>query len=74
MLRNREDLTDEQFATMWNALLGEGRIGHALPTACIAKENLRTLLACARTGADGYQVGHAHWKFLTRCRTPTSPR
>ncbi|MBT2404539.1 MULTISPECIES: transposase [unclassified Streptomyces] len=26
-LRNREDLTGEQFATMWNTLLGEGTIG-----------------------------------------------
>ncbi|MGY3204755.1 hypothetical protein ACVW19_005270 [Streptomyces sp. TE5632] len=47
LLRNREDLTDEQFATMWNALLGEGKIGQTLLTAWIAKENLRILLACA---------------------------
>ncbi len=59
LLRNREDLTDEQFATMWNALLDEGKIGQRLLTAWIAKENLRTLLALARTGADRHQVGHA---------------
>ncbi|GAA3368198.1 hypothetical protein GCM10020367_05580 [Streptomyces sannanensis] len=65
LLRNREDLTDDQFAAMWNALLGEGTIGQTLLTAWIAKENLRNLLALARTGADRHQVGHAPWKFLT---------
>ncbi|MGW0703820.1 ISL3 family transposase [Streptomyces sp. NPDC002867] len=67
LLRNREDLTDEQFATMWNPLLGEGQIGQTLLTAWIAKESLRNLLALARTGADRHQVGHARWKFLTWC-------
>ncbi|MFF3245395.1 transposase [Streptomyces sp. NPDC002870] len=67
LLRNREDLTDDQFAAMWNTLLGEGEIGQTLLTAWIAKENLRTLLALARTGADRHQVGHARWKFLTWC-------
>ncbi|MEU6012177.1 ISL3 family transposase [Streptomyces sp. NPDC047453] len=67
LLRNREDLTDEQFAAMWNALMGEGKIGQRLLTAWIAKENLRTLLALARTGADRHQVGHARWKFLAWC-------
>ncbi|WP_457750437.1 transposase [Streptomyces mirabilis] len=31
LLRNREDLTDEQFAKMWNPLLDEGKIGPAYP-------------------------------------------
>jgi hypothetical protein len=48
-------------------VLGEGKIGQTLLTAWIAKENLRNLLALARTGADPHQVGHARWKFLTRC-------
>ncbi|MER5549506.1 transposase [Streptomyces sp. NPDC002589] len=73
LLRNREDLTDEQFATMWNALLGEGRIGQTMLTAWIAKENLRNLLALARTGADRNQVGHARWKFLTWCADSDIP-
>ncbi|AVH60891.1 MULTISPECIES: transposase [Streptomyces] len=30
-------------------------------------ENLRNLLALARTGADRHQVGHVRWKFLTWC-------
>ena len=73
LLRNREDLTDEQFAKMWNPLLDEGKIGQILLTAWIAKENLRTLLALARTGADRHQVGHARWKFLTWCADSDIP-
>jgi transposase len=73
LLRNREDLTDEQFATMWNTLLGEGKIGQRLLTAWIAKENLRNLLALARTSADHHQVGHARWKFLTWCADSDIP-
>lgn len=63
LLRNREDLTDTQFATMWNALLDEGEIG----------QRLRTLLALARTGADREQVGHARWRFLTWCADSDIP-
>jgi transposase len=73
LLRNREDLTDEQFATMWNSLLGEGPIGQTLLTAWIAKENLRNLLALARTSADRHQVGQARWKFLTWCADSDTP-
>lgn len=73
LLRNREDLTDDQFATMWNTLLGEGKIGQTLLTAWIAKENLRNLLALARTGADRHQVGYARWKFLTWCADSDIP-
>lgn len=67
LLRNREDLTDEQFARMWNPLLDEGKIGQALLTAWIARESLRTLLALARTGTDRHRIGQARWKFLTWC-------
>jgi len=67
LLRNREDLTNEQFERMWNPLLDEGKIGQTLLTAWIAKENLRTLLALARTGAERQRVGHARWKFLAWC-------
>jgi transposase len=73
LLRNREDLTDEQFASMWNPLLDEGKIGQTLLTAWIAKENLRTLLALARTGADRHRISHARWKFLTWCADADIP-
>lgn len=67
----REDLTDEQFATLWNALLGEGKIDRTPLTAWIAKKNL---LALARTGTDRHQIGHARWKFLTWCADADSQR
>ena len=73
LLRNREDLTDQQFTTMWNALMDAGAIGMTLLTAWIAKERLRDLLACARTGADRHRVGHLRWKFLTWCADSDIP-
>lgn len=73
LLRGREDLTDSQFQTMWNTLLAEGPIGQALLVAWIAKENLRTLLALAPTGADQHRIGHARWKFLTWCADSDLP-
>jgi transposase len=73
LLRNREDLTDEQFAKMWNPLLDEGQTGQTLLTAWIAKESLRKLLALARTGAGRHQVGHVRWKFLTWCADSDIP-
>src|SRR3954463_4161832 len=73
LLRNREDLTDEQFAAMWNPLLDEGKIGQTLLSAWIAKESLRTLLALARTGADRHRIGQARYKFLTWCADADIP-
>ncbi|WP_242000076.1 transposase [Streptomyces klenkii] len=66
LLRNREDLTDAQFSTMWNQLIGTGDIGMTLLTAWIAKEKLRDLLALART-TDRHRTSHLRWKFLTWC-------
>jgi transposase len=73
LLRNREDLTDKQFTTMWNALMDAGAIGMTLLTAWIAKERLRDLLACGRTGTDRHRVGHPRWKFLTWCADSDIP-
>lgn len=42
---------------MWNALIDDGAIGMTQLTAWIAKERLRDLLACARTGAGHHCVG-----------------
>jgi hypothetical protein len=36
-----------------------------LLTAWMARENLRILLALARSGADRHRIGRARWKFLT---------
>lgn len=73
LLRNREDLDPEQFAAMWNPLWAEGPIGQALLVAWIAKENLRSLLALARTGPDRHRIGHAKWQFLTWCADSDLP-
>lgn len=74
LLRNREDLTDAQFSTMWNALINAGTLGMTLLTAWIAKERLRDLLATARTSADRSHIGHLRWKFLTWCADSDIPR
>ncbi len=52
---------------------GRGEDRQTLLTAWIAKENLRHLLECARTGADRHQVGQARWKFLTWCADSDIP-
>jgi len=43
---------------MWNPLLDERKIGRTLPTAWIAKENLRTLVGLARTGTARWNFPH----------------
>ena len=73
LLRNREDLDAEQFEKMWNPLMAEGPIGRTLLIAWIAKENLRSLLALARTGGDRHRVSHAKWRFLTWCADAEVP-
>ncbi|MER6528507.1 ISL3 family transposase [Streptomyces sp. NPDC001508] len=67
LLPGREDLTDAQFSTMWNALTDAKAIGTTLLTAWTARERLRDQLACARTDADRHRIGHLHWKLLTWC-------
>ena len=73
LLRNREDLSDEQFTKMWNTLINAGTIGMTLLTAWIAKERLRDLLATARIGVDRERIGHLRWKFLTWCADSDIP-
>ena len=73
LLRNREDLSDEQFTKMWNTLINAGTIGMTLLTAWIAKERLRDLLATARTSPDRERIGHLRWKFLTWCADSDIP-
>ncbi|WP_369174358.1 transposase [Streptomyces sp. R28] len=70
LLRNREDLTDTQLSTMWNQPIGTVDIGMTLLTACIAKEKLRDLLACARI-TDRHP---ANQRLRTRCVTTRRAR
>lgn len=67
LLRNREDLTPEKFADMWNRLADLGRAGDEILTAWIVKEELRTLLALARKGTDRHRISHQLWTFYRWC-------
>jgi len=67
LLRNREDLTIEKFTDMWNRLVDLGAAGEEILAAWIAKEELRTLLALARTGTSRHQISHYLWTFYRWC-------
>jgi transposase len=67
LLRNREDLTGEKFTDMWNRLVDLGQAGEEILAAWIAKEELRTLLSLARTGASRHQISHRLWTFYQWC-------
>lgn len=67
LLRNREDLTPEKFTDMWNRLVDLGAAGEQILAAWIAKEELRALLALARTGASRHQISQRLWAFYRWC-------
>jgi transposase len=67
LLRNREDLTVEKFTDMWNRLVEMGAAGEQILAAWIAKEELRTLLALARTGASRHRISQRLWVFYRWC-------
>jgi transposase len=67
LLRNWEDLTAEKVTDMWNRLVDLGQAGDEILTAWIAKEELRTLLALARTGASRHQISQRLWTFYRWC-------
>jgi len=66
LLRGRERLSDKQFTKMWNDLIDGDATGQIL-TAWIAKEELRALLATARTGGQRHDVGHRLHRFNSWC-------
>lgn len=67
LTRNWEDLTDEQITTMWTKLEAAGPIGTGILTAWIAKEELRTVLACNRDKFDRGEVRTRLHRFYTWC-------
>jgi transposase len=67
LLRNREDLTEEKFHNMWNRLIDLGRPGEQILTAWIAKEELRALLALARTGPTRHRISGRLHAFYQWC-------
>ncbi len=62
LLRGRERLSHAQVAAMWNGLIDGDATGQIL-TAWIAKEELRALLATARTGGQRHDVAHRLHRF-----------
>jgi transposase len=67
LLRNREDLTPEKFTDMWNRLVDLGAAGEEILAAWIAKEELRALLALARTHPSRHQTSQRLWAFYRWC-------
>ena len=66
LLTGQEHLTYKGFARMWNALIDADPSGQILAT-WIAKEELRSLLALARTDASRDQIAAQLWVFYSWC-------
>ena len=66
LLRGWERLSKAQFAKMWNDLM-DGDPSTAILVAWIAKEELRKLLATARTGGQRHDVAHRLHRFNSWC-------
>lgn len=72
LLRGRERLTGKQFRRMWNDLIDSEPTGQIL-TAWIAKEELRALLAVARSGGQRHDIGHRLHRFYDWCARTDIP-
>ena len=72
LLRGRERLRPEQFARMWNDLVDADPSSKIL-TAWIAKEELRALLACARSGGHRHQISVRLHRFNAWCADSRLP-
>ena len=72
LLTARERLSDKSFRAMWNSLIESDRT-HQILTAWIAKEELRALLALARTGGTRDQISHRLFRFYDWCARSTIP-
>ena len=66
LLSARERLSHKAFAAMWNGLIDSDPT-HQILTAWIAKEELRSLLALARTNPDRHQIARKLYAFYTWC-------
>jgi transposase len=71
LLRARERLSSKRFTQMWNACVDLDPSGDLLAT-WIAKEELRALLACART-ADRHTIRARLFDFYTWCADTDVP-
>jgi transposase len=68
LLRNREDLSYDKFADMWNRLADLGEAGEEILAAWIAKEKLRDLLGLAGTGPASSAISAKLFAFYHWCR------
>jgi len=66
LLRGRESLSGKAFTAMWNGLIDNEPTDQVL-AAWIAKEELRALLATAKTGAVRSDIAHRLTRFYTWC-------
>ncbi len=65
-------LSHNQFVRMWNDLIDGDPTGQIL-TAWIAKEELRALLALAKTGGQRHQVTNRLFRFCSWCADSKLP-
>jgi transposase len=72
LLRGQEKLSPQAFARMWNAITDHEPTGQLL-AAWIAKEELRSLLALARTSAPRSQVSNRLFAFYDWCARADVP-
>lgn len=72
LLRGYERLTGEQFAAMWNDLVDADPSSKIL-TAWIAKEELRKMLACARSGGHRHEISIRLHRFNAWCADSRLP-
>jgi transposase len=72
LLRARERLTDEAYARMWDEILAQEPTGELLAT-WIAKEELRFLLALARTHAPRSEISNRLFAFYDWCSRANVP-
>ena len=73
LMRAKENLSPEAFTKMWNGLVDNDPTGQIL-SAWIAKEELRKLLALAKTGGIRHDVAHQLFRFNTWCADVNIPR
>ena len=72
LLRGYERLSPEQFTKMWNGLIDNDPTGQIL-TTWIGKEELRKLLATAKTGGNRHDVAHRLFRFNSWCADSNVP-
>jgi transposase len=72
LLRARERLTSEQYTRMWEEILAQEATGELL-AAWIAKEELRYLLALARTHAARSEISARLFAFRDWCARADVP-